>query len=120
MEDKNNGISTTLSEKQIEFLKENFRKMSEQELFQKIQEIDPETDEKTFAEGSMRLLQNSNPTCSDRKYPNPNWHRLPAVSADSTAMTNVKSRNINTALTTARISFNGIFTKERFRTVHNP
>ena len=51
MEDKNNGISTTLSEKQIEFLKENFRKMSEQELFQKIQEIDPETDEKTFAEG---------------------------------------------------------------------
>ena len=51
MEDKNNGLSTTLSEKQSEFLKENFKKMSEQELFQKIQEIGPKTDEKTFAEG---------------------------------------------------------------------
>ena len=55
MEDKNNGLSTTLSEKQSEFLKENFKKMSEQELFQKIQEIGPKTDEKTFRRLGVHL-----------------------------------------------------------------
>ena len=45
MENKN-----TLTEAQKAFLTENFRKMTDRELYQKLNEIGPETDEQSFSE----------------------------------------------------------------------
>ena len=47
MNEKNN---CTLTEEQKAFLKENFGKMNEKELFRKFSELGPEADEKAFAE----------------------------------------------------------------------
>ena len=52
MENKN---KSALTEKQKVFLEENFRVMKEKELFQKLSELGPETDEKTFVDAIRAL-----------------------------------------------------------------
>ena len=115
MEDKNNGLSTTLSEKQSEFLKENFKKMSEQELFQKIQEIGPKTDEKTFAEGFHAVASKLEAAVFGQEVSESELASVAGGLCGFNGYDDVKSRNINTALTTARISFTGIVLPIRTR-----